>query len=402
MPDPVRFTAEGLAKLSPGPRRYVVFDPTLPAFGLRIDPTNSKGRVAKTFQLSYRVGRRQRMATLGRLGIVTLEQARREARRMLGVVAAGRDPLEERDARKAALSVREAAAKWLADHVEARRKPSTVRNYRLAVDSHIIPALGSVPVGRLSPAEVVKLHAKLKATPYLANRVVAALSAFCSWCERAGYRTLRSNPCHGLERYHEEGHRRYLDADEYARLGAALRAARANGTVSPGALTAIELMLLTGCRPAEILTLQWAHVHPAAGTLELPDSKTGRKTIYLPPQAVVLFRSWPRFAGSPFVFPATGVDTKSAHMVNVNKPWRTLRIAAQLEDVRLYDACRHSFASVGISTHGHALSVVGELLGHGQAATTKRYAHLHAETAKAAASAIGSTIADALSGERTE
>jgi site-specific recombinase XerD len=97
-------------------------------------------------------------------------------------------------------------------------------------------------------------------------------------------------------------------------------------------------------------------------------------------------------------------DSKTGHgthLVNLTKPWQHLRDAAKLEGVRLYDAVRHSFASVAISTHGHALSVVGELLGHTQAATTKRYAHLHDEAARAAVKEIGGSIAAALNREVT-
>lgn len=389
-----RFTEDGLRRLKPAATRYVVFDEALPAFGARVEPS---GRV--TFQLSYRVGRRLRMATLGRHGVVTLDGARRAARAMLGDVAERKDPLDVRDRARAALSVREAAATWLTDHVEARRKPSTVRNYRLAIEQHVVPAVGTLAIGDLSTADVARLHAKLKATPYQANRVVAALSAFCSWCERRGYRPARSNPCYGLERYREQGHRRYLSADEYARLGQALRATRTESGASP-ALTAIELLLLTGCRPAEILTLQWEHVDLKESALHLPDSKTGRKTVYLPAQAVALLKAWPRIRGEAYVFPGTGRKVRGTHLVNLNKPWRALRGVAKLDDVRLYDACRHSFASVGISKHGQSLSVLGELLGHGQAATTKRYAHLHADSAKAAAAAIGASIASALHSRR--
>lgn len=390
MADAPKFTEAGLAKVDPRARRFVVYDPTLPAFGLRIEPSG-----VKTFQLSYRVGGRLRMATLGRLGVVTVDQARRDARRMLGVVAERRDPLAEHDAARRSLTVRVAVAQWLREHVTPRRKPSTVRHYRLAVEGHISPTLGAVPVRQLDTPDVVKLHTALSATPYLANRVVAALSAFCTWCERQGFRPRRSNPCVGIERYAEQGHRRYLTVEEYRRLGVAIREAEQRETISPGPLLAIRLLMLTGCRPSEILTLQWAFVDLRGSALHLPDSKTGRKTVYLPREAVRLLRAWPRFT-SPYVFPGTGQKVKGAHLVNVNKPWRALRTAAGLEDVRLYDACRHSFASVGISKHGQSLSVVGELLGHGQAATTKRYAHLHADTAKAAAASIGKSIADAM------
>jgi len=253
-----------------------------------------------------------------------------------------------------------------------------------------------VPLNQLSAGDVSKLHGRLKATPYLANRVVAALSAFCSWAEREGLRPPQSNPCYANERYGEKGHKRYLSADEYARLGKALRAAEDDDTIAPAPLTAIRLLLLTGCRPSEILTLEWSHVDLPASVLRLADSKTGEKTVHVPPEAVRLLKRWPRHAGSPFVFPGTGRRTRGEHLVNLAKPWKHLRNAAGLEDVRLYDACRHSFASVAISQHGHALSVVGELLGHSQAATTRRYTHLHDEAARSAVKKIGGTIAAAL------
>ena len=388
---PVRFTETALARLAPDVRRYTVFDPTLPAFGLRVEPTG-----VRTFQLSYRVGGRLRMATLGRLGVMTLDQARRKARTMLGLASDGIDPLAARDAARTALSVRKAAEQWLADHVTTRRKPTTLRLYRLA-ETHISQTLGSIPVNQVTTADVTRLHGRLKPTPYLANRVVAALSSLMTWCERQGLRPAGQNPCRGVEKFREDGHERYLTTSEYARLGKAIRTAEKTGSIAKPALAAIRLLLLTGSRPAEILTLQWSMVDLKAGLLNLLDSKTGQKTVHLPPEAVRLLKRWPRHVGSEYVFPGTGRKERGGHLVSLAKPWSRLRKAAGIEDVRLYDACRHSFASVAISKHGHALSVVGELLGHSQAATTKRYTHLHDEAARAAVKQIGGTIAAALS-----
>ena len=398
MPEPTRpssrLTTSNLAALKPTERRYKVFDTTLPAFGVRVEPS---GR--KTFQLSYRVNGRWREATLGRFGVVTLEAARQEARRMLGDVARRVDPLARRDAAKAALTVKEAMTSWLSEHVESRRKPSTLRLYRLAADGHILPKLGSLPVGDLDTSHVAQLHRTLKGTPTLANRVVAVLSSFCSWCERKKLRPPHSNPCTDklIERYGEEQRKRYLTTKEYARLGKALRDAERDATVNPLALRAIRLLLLTGCRPSEITGLKWEDVDLKAKVLRLPDSKTGAKTVQLPSAAVTLLRRAPRFAESPYVFPGTGRRVVGAHLVNLAKPWAVLKEDAGLDNVRLYDAVRHSFASVAVSRHGHALSVVGELLGHSQASTTKRYSHLHDEAAREAVTAIGGTIAAALS-----
>jgi len=313
---------------------------------------------------------------------------------MLGDVARRVDPLARRDAAKVALTVREAMASWLNEHVESRRKPSTLRLYRLAADGHILPKLGSLPVGDLDTGHVAQLHRTLKGTPTLANRVVAVLSSFCTWCERKKLRPPHSNPCTDklIERYGEEQRKRYLTTKEYARLGKALRDAEQDETVNPLALRAIRLLLLTGCRPSEITGLKWEDVDLKAKVLRLPDSKTGAKTVQLPGAAVTLLRRAPRFAESDYVFPGTGRKVVGAHLVNLAKPWAVLKENAGLDGVRLYDAVRHSFASVAVSRHGHALSVVGELLGHSQASTTKRYSHLHDEAAREAVTAIGGTI----------
>ena len=166
--------------------------------------------------------------------------------------------------------------------------------------------------------------------------------------------------------------------------------------LTPGPRTAIELLLLTGCRPQEIATLQWAHVKLASAILDLPDSKTGAKVVHLSPPAVKLLKKWPRVLESAYVFPGVGKKSAHIHATTLAHAWAELRTAAQIENVRLYDACRHSYASVAVSQHGLSLAAIGEQLGHSQPATTQRYAHLHDSVARENATAIGSTIATAL------
>jgi integrase len=377
--------------LAPIPgRRYVRWD-TVPGFGVRVAAD------AKTFIYKYRLpSGRVRWATLGRVGAISLEKARKTAQVMSGVVAAGQDPQRAKDTARDAVSVATVATRFLDEYVIPRKKPSTVRLYRLVIDAHLVPRLGHVPIAEVSHADAVKLHDGLRATPILANRVLAVLSKLLAWSMTAGRaRPAGANPCRGVEKFEERRRKRYLDADEYARLGRALRSA----TIMPGPRTAIELLLLTGCRPTEIATLQWAHVDLPGAALHLPDSKTGAKVVHLSPPAVTRLKRWPRFATSPYVFPGNGRGAQpGAHMhaSTLAHVWADLRTLAKLENVRLYDACRHSFASVAVSQHGLSLAAIGEQLGHSQPATTARYAHLHDDVAKQNATAIGNTIAASL------
>ncbi len=125
----------------------------------------------------------------------------------------------------------------------------------------------------------------------------------------------------------------------------------------------------------------------------LPDSKTGRKAIHLNAPALALLQTIPRLEGNPHVICG---ERPGRHLVNIEKPWRRIRAAAKLDDVRLHDL-RHSFASVA-AAGGQSLIVIGKLLGHSQPATTARYAHLADDPVKAASDAVGRHIAAALDG----
>ena len=141
-------------------------------------------------------------------------------------------------------------------------------------------------------------------------------------------------------------------------------------------------------RRNEILSLRWEHVSEEHESLFLTDSKTGRKAVHLSPPALALLQSIPRLENNPYVICG---EKAGQHLVNLEKPWRRIRKAAKLEDVRLHDL-RHSFASVA-ALGGQSLLVIGKMLGHSQPATTARYAHLADDPVKAASDAVGRHIA---------
>ena len=151
------------------------------------------------------------------------------------------------------------------------------------------------------------------------------------------------------------------------------------------------MLLFTGARLSEILTLRWDWIDFQRGVIRLPDSKTGPKTLYLNAPALSVLSALPRIEGNPFVICG---DKKGAHLVNLQKPWRAIRTSAALSDVRLHDL-RHTFASVGASG-GASLPMIGALLGHSQPQTTDRYAHLAADPLRAASDAIAGRIAAAM------
>lgn len=362
----------------------LAWDAEVKGFGIRCQ------RRDRVYVLKYRASGRQRWYTIGKHGSPwTPDTARREAKRVLGLVAEGKDPADKKQVDRAAPTVAALAARFLTDHVEAKTKPRTGIEYRRVVDRIVVPELGRLKVDDVRSSDVERLHLQYRATPYQANRLLALLSKMFNWAGRRGDR----NPCSGIQRFAEHKRRRYLSSAELNRLGAALGKAEAERFTSPFAVAAIRLLIFTGARLSEVLTLRWEHVDLERGWLNLPDSKTGAKTVYLNGAAQRLLSGLPRLAENPFVVPG---KRQGRHLVNLEKPWLRIRNLAQLPDVRLHDL-RHSFASVGAGA-GFGLPIIGALLGHTQAATTQRYAHLAADPLQHAADLIGQRLEDAIQG----
>ena len=372
-----------------------LWDRELSGFGLKVTPT---GR--KVYLVQYRVGGRKgrtRRVTIGQHGKLTPTAARTEAKRLLGEIAAGRDPAAERDKAKAGRSLALVLGQFVAEHVRPKLKTSTAREYERTAKLYIVPRLGRRPIGELKRHDIAKLHHELRSTPYQANRTLALLSKFFGWAEKNGLRPDGSNPCRHVEKYREGRRERFLSQAELARLGDTLRDAEQNKSCSLWVVAAVRLLTLTGARLNEILTLRWEHVSYEHERLMLPDSKTGRKAIHLNAPALALLQTIPRLEGNPYVICGEKVGR---HLVNLEKPWRRIRGAAKLDEVRLHDL-RHSFASVAASG-GQSLVIIGKLLGHSQPSTTARYAHLADDPVKAASDLVGRHIAAAMEGARGE
>ena len=214
-----------------------------------------------------------------------------------------------------------------------------------------------------------------------------------NFAERIDLRPAGSNPCRHIERYRRRRHERFLSADELGRLGAVLAAYDG----APYAVAAIRLLIFTGARRGEISGLRWDWIDFERGEARLPDSKTGAKTVHLPPPALAVLAKLPRIVGNPHVIVGGIVG---APLVNLQKPWRAIRKEAGLDDVRLHDL-RHAFASVAAAS-GMGLPIIGKMLGHSQPATTARYAHLASDPVKAAAAAVANKIAAAMSARAAE
>ena len=451
-----KITIASVKELSPG---EIIWDTEIKGFGCR------RQQDGKVFVVKYRVGKgraaRQRFYKIGRLGSPwTPDSAREECKRILALVFQGHDPAAKRDLQKAAASVNEAFDLFIAGS-HGKRAQRTVAEYRRLYDKLAKARLGRHRVEDVLHEDIQKLHSSHSSTPPQANRLLQMLSAFFNWCERNGHRPRYTNPCRDIEKYEEFYKDRFLSEKELVLLSQALSAyeeqyghfkekSHKKGKTGQGEINAvttyitaaIRLLIFTGARRNEIVTLKWEDVDFENRQLRLPQSKTGKKTIYLSAPALEVLSKIPRFEGNPYVICGAKEGT---HLVNIKDAWERIRkmatvelwqedkkIAALIkkaksqlpEDCRI-DALfktvqvlakksyitlpnglmdvtphtlRHTYASSAVVSGQH-LRVLGSLLGHSNTRTTERYANLANDMLQQANEAISTRLSQTMSGK---
>ena len=443
---PKRITKRQVDALKPG---GLLWDGAVRGFGVRCQ------QAAKVYVLKTRVRGKQRWFTIGKHGAPwTVEKARERAERILGQVADGKDPAKERADAKDQPTMADLCQRYLDEYAGEHKKKSSVKADTSNINNHVLPLLGTEFVTDVTRADIDRFKrsvkdgktakergperrggAAVRGGAGAANRCLALLSKMFNLAERWGLRPDGSNPVRHVAKYPEGKRERYLSEAEIAALADTLKGIEK--TDGPFIPAAVRLLLFTGARLGEILTLKWEYVDIDLARLTLPDSKTGAKVVYLSAPALAVLADLPRIEGNPFVICG---HVEGAALVNLQKPWARIREKATLKlwasddhlgplvaeltpkdgkpslaaieaegkkrkltvpkgimDVRIHDL-RHSYASIGASG-GLSLPMIGKLLGHTQAATTARYAHLADDPLRAANEAIGQQIAAAMRGE---
>ena len=377
-----RRTVEGLPI---GERETVFWDRELLGFGVRVYPSGSKVYLVQT-----RAGGKSRRVTIGRHGLLSAEQARHKAAAVIAGIKAGEEPSRNGSAAPSPTgpALAEIGERYMREHVAVRCKPTTASAYRHALDNFLLPTFGSLPLGAIGGDQVAALHYRLHKMPTMANRVVDMLSRLFNMAEAWGVALEGANPCRFVKKYPTRSCERFLSEEEFRRLGRVLSELEAEGKVMASGIAALRLLMLTGCRRNEILTLRWEDVDLDAGELRLRDAKTGARSVALSPAARKVLASLPRLADNPWVITGRGAGGR---LGNLNAQWIVVRKRAGLEDVRIHDL-RHSFASRALAL-GESLTMIGKLLGHRQVQTTARYAHLAPESVKTSAARVAESIA---------
>jgi integrase len=365
-------------------RDVFVWDDALPGFGMRVKPTG-----VRSYIIQYRNRNRgaSKRLTIGQHGpLLTFDQAKRQARAMLADAMRGEDPVEIRKASRRAPSLADLAADYLERHAVPKKRPKSVRDDRAMLDKIIVPKLGAKKVASIGRRDIEAIHVAMKDRPYQANRVLSLLSKMFNLAVEWEWRP--DNPARGIERYEEQKRDRWLSDDELRRLCTVL-----DEHTNTRAANAVRLQLLTGARLGEVLGSRKGDFDLQRGVWTKPSHQTKQKrTEHIPlnAQALALIASIIETSDPDSPFLLRG-NKPGQPLRDIKKFWSAAVHKAGIINYRRHDN-RHTYASHLVSS-GLSLEIVGRLLGHTTATTTKRYAHLADDPLRAATNRFGSKIA---------
>ena len=373
-----RLTDATVARLAPAAREYAIWDTRHARLGVRVRPSGHRSFVY------YRKGEDgAHRLTLGSAALTSVEEARSKCRAI--ETGARSDQAEYR-----AVPTFDEFVRGPGQVCIDRCKPSTLKAVRWVLNAQLLPTFGSLPLDRITRADVTRWFDEYSRTaPGGANHALSRLRRILNHAVECGH--LETNPARSVKRNPRPKLTRFLSREEISRLHRVLdhygraRPSRAQQ------VDVIRLLLLTGCRRSEILTLRWQDIDGDA--LKLADAKTGPRRVFLNAPARAILERQPR-SGNAYIFPSP-VDSRRPLSCNL-RLWYSVRKEAGIEDVRLHDL-RHTFASHAV-LRGIPLPVVSRLLGHRQPSMTLRYAHVGDREIEAAAERIGAAIARAMGG----
>ena len=363
-------TRVGALKPRKSPRD--VRDAKLRGFGVRVLPSGRK----RFFIHCQRRGERV-WKVIGDAAGMSVNEARSRARETLAAVGRGEEP-----PRDPAETLFETVAESAFRSHDRVWKPRTLEVNRSYLKNQILPHFAGRQIADIDNGEVRRWFALLRATPVAADRSMPVLSVIMREAEETGLRPEGSNPCRGIRRYRRKGRERFLSDDEIRRLSAALAAREER---FPQQVAIVRLLMLTGCRKSEILSLRWSDYRE--GHLFLRDSKTGPRTVWLSRPARAVLDALERNGRQ--MFPASGGARRRSNAW-LDGFWNTVRGEAGLGDVRMHDL-RHAYASIALG-HGETVLAIGRLLGHADPETTLKYVHPADAMIMEAAETVGTVL----------
>ena len=358
---------------APSIGQIIVRDNVVTGFGVRKTATGFTA-----FVFSYTASGRDRRMTIGRYPSWSVAAARQTAAKLRMQVDAGEDPLDDRQASRAELTLAQLWSRYDVS-VLPRKAKSSQRDERSIWARLILPKLGHRKLSHIRNGDIDALHFAISAvTPVQANRCIASIRHAFNTAIR--WELAIKNPANGIIKNSEMPRHRYLDDIERKQFVNALDARQD----TPSAL-AIRFLLLTGARKGEVLKAQWDEIDLVGEAWTKPSAHTKQRRLHRIPLSKSAMRVLERAkqrSNSEYVFPGP----RGGAMTDIKKSFQSICREANIEGLRIHDL-RHSFASALVS-RGTSLPIIGGLLGHTQVSTTARYSHLADEAMRRATNLI--------------
>ena len=369
----MRLSERTVSRLRVEKVEYTVWDTRTPGLGVRVRTSGHKAFVI----LAGQDGSSKRRS-LGSVTLMDVDEARNRCLAMQSGVE------NQAPTIAAALLFRDFVRYvWKAECYD-RYKSSTRGGYDSLLKSQLLAVFGDVPLDRIERQTVNRWFDRYSTTaPGNANHALDLLGQIINHAKVHGH--VGTNPVSGIRRNPRRKLNRFLSQDEIIRLHAELDCCVAERPSRAVQADIIRLLFFTGCRCGEIRNLKWEEVGDR--TLNLADSKTGPRRVYLNSEARAIIERQPH-TGNSYVFPSP--HDPSRPLSETLSLWYRVRKRAEIEDVRLHDL-RHNFASWAVM-RGVPIPTVARLLGHRQVSMTLRYAHVHDNEVEAAAERIGRII----------
>jgi len=358
--DQVRFNQRNIERLrAPETGRRVVHDTEQQGLVLRVTPGG-----CKTFCVQRWMNGRTERVKLGRWPDLTVTAARRQARAMIGRIADGANPADDKRQARDEWTIGELWEHFHEHHLKSRCKAKTAHDYKLWYEKHL-KRWASRSISSIRRADVQRLHGQIgKTAPTMANRVIAVISSMYSHARRFGYEGV--NPARDIEAFRERSRDRYLTADEFPRFWKALEA-----DPSDNFRDFIKMLLFTGARRGNVQAMRWDNLDIKAGVWRIPDTKAGEaQTIYLPDVARDILKRRKTNTQNEYVFPGR----HRGHLKEPMNQWRELLKRAGITDLNMHDL-RRSLGS-WMAAGGSSLQIIGRQLGHKRQETTAIYSRL--------------------------
>jgi integrase len=380
---------------------YTLWDTEVKGFGCRVQPSGKKIYI---YLYRTRNDPKLKYLTIGVHGSITIDTAREIVKGWSADVARGNDPkqssnIEVEKKIEKEVTFEEFFQIFTEKHRNIESKQLNLKTEQWSINKWILPFFGKKKLSEISKKDILAFKDVMKKVPGAFNRCFNIVRAAFNKAEEWEFIPKTINPCNKITKYPEKKMERFLSNSELHTLESILNSEDILKIYNKGygfsiyAINALKLIIYTGCRKNEVLSLKWEDVYLEENYFHLKDSKGGERIVPLNRISIDILSKTPKLLGNPYVFPS--ITTKSSFAVTknhlspsgLNRLWNTIRNAIDCKDVRIHDL-RHSFASFAIKK-GIDIFRVAKLLGHKDIKTTMRYAHISKEDMISASNVVG-------------